>query len=1351
METKRFNFENNSGDYWQLFGFFKTKEDRQGTERHLNATEYWLQKKATKLERWRWHLGNWYYSVPFHMATRAFFGTFIGCLFVFIPKLYFAFPDAPLALIYYIINLTVLVQELQLGIVFQASCLTAVALVFGACFGALGALAARKSVGITIVVAAIGTGLFTMLHSDPRVAGMVYYTGEINFVFNLLDTRTLGNHDIVYTMRITLVASGLSLLLSMIPAILVFPRFSTWDMRICIRDALRNVGTSLSSVSSLLLDPVISIYSVQETEVANSSQLSESHSETSSQRRSFVDSDSIRLDTQFDSYSSPSGSFFATVVDPGKSGWKSNCAYSLKFIESVMEGHHLLAARAQISRARTLASYCSFEPNIAQMFRREPTKLWIRILDVADDLIGKADALRSVVDGGRRKYTSDTLIRWYDMIPMLKDMFAVLSTSYQKIGECICMKRTTEQLQMMYSIREQLLRLEEMEVRLRNSLQRAYLRYWNTTTSLGAQTTALELGPLMFVIILSKAVLESSIHLQEEFVHLISARREKSLRRGYLNLFGWTRSLFWSFETWYRIFTSISLQRSQWVALVHSMEFHYFMKKWIGELVIIIIFLTTPLYRYVANFDGLWVWMSFMIYLTPTVEGTLIGGLITIIGCACGCISGFLLMNWKASAMEPYGLAAVIIVVTTVCVYYMNGPYYVALLTTCTTLYTMILYQYSPVEYKATWHYPLARFINISLGIAIAVVFSEFILPHSALMEARQCLAAALQKMSTWQNWLVSRYWRAVGYRHDQSVVSGTIQVKPLDWGEEAQVLILEENGENDERFLPVNSTSHSSNEEKSVTQVIGEEPSQHKEKTSKPQKDESKGTPEAKPEKDLLDWRTSILQDLKSCASWIQSVQNGVASNLHAIPHTITVALEQENILLSRLVAFSTTIEYEPFLTGRFQYGHYELFVKPLLEELQALQETKKYFIQVIISCIMEGKPFTSLAFLREFGYASARHTASAAWWSKDYFQSTGGKILGPLYEGIHHYAHQEATRAADYAAMGTKEVVKALGKVETGIGQVFHGIGTQLHNVGSSFPSLWPKAFVHSRNEENISKEPSTTPIPIPELGDVFQGDTNDNRWEKPGISLNKEENEASAEHSQRNFVIEENGVALSPAENVPSGSNHSRRLSTRSKISKPASNSSASSQGKSSIWWNSIHHFLNTGTRRFGGASTEVLHTITELILGNEEEEPPIIQNLKQGVQQMRQIQARLYAKYLNLEHVYYATLINQGLQVDTSQAEHQETEDGFHSLYDVPYIRSADDHILFLASFFIVAYVMDGIKSMAIAIADAVMEDIEEIKERHRVLIRKEINKLQKKEKRKQQYHRRGRRRRNQQAE
>jgi len=805
---------------------------------------------------------------------------------------------------------------------------------------------------------------------------------------------------------------------------------------------------------------------------------------------------------------------------------------------------------------------------------------------------------------------------------------------------------------------------------------------------------------------------------------------------GYFNLFGWTRSLFWSFETWYQVLKNFPRQRSQWIALLNSMEFHYFMKKWIGEMLIIIVFLTSPLYKYVTNFDGLWLWMSFMIYFTPTVEGTLIGGLITILGCGFGCIIGFLLMNWKASAMEPYGLAAVIVVVTTVCVYFMNGPYYVALLTTCTTLYTMILYQYSPTEYKAVWHYPLARFVNISLGIVIAEVFSEFILPHSSLMEARQNLATAAEKMSSWQNWLLSRFFRAVGYYRHGKIISGTIQVKPLDHGEDANVLLVQEETSGNLEQRHSTPTLKTSNES--------------------PLDNESK----MKSEKNLIDWRSSVLRDLQSSASWIQSVQNGVASHLHAIPRIVATTAEQEEMLLARLTAFSTVLEYEPFLTGQFQYEHYQLFIEPLLESFQILQETKKQLVEVIVSCIMEGKPFTSVAFLREFGFASVRHTAKAAWLSKDYFEQTGSKLFHTLYSGI----HQELAQVLSYAHKRTEGAWKATQVVQEGFSHFFHGMerpfqyleSRLFHTAPNNLSNEQTQLQAVTTNDDHSNLVNSNTEAVLSALGDVFQDDQS---LHVSGFHATETLDENRDIHNES--IHDSNTVRQDTNHSIPGDSNtasdlssshHSVRSSvvdketeSSKKMSRHSSTKSAAEK-RSTLFPFFIHRALSTGTKRFGVVGNQMLHSLTEFVLGNDQL-PPIIHNLRKGAHQLRLAQAKLYAKYLQLEHSSYSSSIQQGLVVSKTddQSNHAPARDsGFHSLYDIPYIRCADDHILFLASFFIFSYVIDGIKSLATAIADAFLEDIEEIRERHQLLIKKEMNKLQKKQRRwkqKGKYHRR----------
>eukprot|EP00871_Galdieria_phlegrea_P003075 jgi/Galph1/3769/GphlegSOOS_G2417.1 len=493
------------------------------------------------------------------MAARACLGTLIGILFIFVPSLYSAFPDAPLALIYYIINLTFFVQELHFGIVVKASCLTAVALVFGACFGAVAALAARANIAITIVLAAIGTALFTILHSDVRVSGMVYYTGESNFVFNLLDTRTLGNSSILYTMRITLVASGLSIVFSLIPAILVFPKFSSNDMKLSIRDSLFKLGSSVSCISSILLYPYLYLNVTEGASSARVSDFSGSSAFSSSRNKALSSSSS---DSSLDHEDNVQG----TSIN-----WPT-ATRAFTFLERILEGVDLLSAQVLIKRARNLAGYCIFEPNLVQFLRREPLRIWLRIIDAIEDLISKIDSIRSVIEGGRRRYKAETLERWSIMLPTLENMYARIATACAVLGSCICNETHQIQLSTLQNIEHEILNMAELQEEIKRSVSSAYHGYWDNARALQAESTAVELGPLMFVLVMSQSIQESFDNILEEFKILVIARKEKSLRRGYLNLFGWMRSFFWSFEVWFNAIKNIPRSRTDLQALTMSLN-----------------------------------------------------------------------------------------------------------------------------------------------------------------------------------------------------------------------------------------------------------------------------------------------------------------------------------------------------------------------------------------------------------------------------------------------------------------------------------------------------------------------------------------------------------------------------------------------------------------------------------------------------------------------------------------------------------------------------------------------------------------------------------------------------------
>ncbi|GJQ10236.1 hypothetical protein GpartN1_g2027.t1 [Galdieria partita] len=1341
----------------------------------LNATEYWLHVKGTRFVRLLWRLKQLYLSNSFRMAARACLGTLIGILFVFVPTLYNAFPDAPLALIYYIINLTFFVQELHFGIVMQASCLTAIALIFGACFGAVAALAARASIGITIVLAAIGTGLFTILHSDTRVSGMVYYTGESNFVFNLLDTRTLGNSSILYTMRITLVASALSIVFSLVPAILIFPKFSAQDMKLSIRDALNKLGSSMSSISCVLFSPYLAITIIDSNDSLRGSmeRLGGSIHSGSKFKNSSSNSSDSSLDDDDDTFQETlSNSDVPTrqiAVDPGTSSWLKGSSYNLHVLESILEGDTLISAQGNIKRARTLANYSIFEPNLFQFMRKEPIRLWLRVIDAVEDLISRVDAIRSVLEGGRRRYKADTLQRWKGLIPVMKELYARMATTCSVLGSCVSESSDNRHMYAMRHIKDEILQMEEMERKLKSAVRSSYISYWDSTRTLRAESTALELGPLMFVLVMSKSLLESLCNINEEFFNLMIARKKKSFRRGYHNLFGWTRSLFWSFEVWYHTIGNIPRNKTELYVLLGATEFHYFVKKWIGELLIIIIFLVTPLYKYVENFDGLWLWMAYMIYMTPTVEGTLIGGLVTIIGCGSGVLMGFLLMNWKQSAMEPYGLGAVIVFVTTVAVYFMNGPFYSSLLTTCTTLYVMILYQYSPYEYKATWHYPLARFVNISLGVIIAVFLSEFILPHSALKEARQCLALAVRKMSRWHRWLLSEYFELMGRHGDRELVYGTIKVEPID---------SRTNGKPDSNMAKIWGVQNSPDVE--MNGIMDQRQQSLNEHTE----NQTLGST-AKESLKPVNWKQEIQNDFNKALYWLGSVQNGVSAKLHAIPQVITIAVEYERKIIPRLSAFSTLLDYEPFVTGHLAHTHYDLFIKPLIEDLLVLQESRKNFVQVITSCIMEGKPFNSIAFVREFGYVSARETTKAAWIVAGYMRNTGTALFNSLnftrdYFGAwKHFHSQPFSKGKLNPETTTMDQIPKAQDLTQSIFEVEH-LSNQLREQGlmpitkdsmqQPLTTITEEADIPSKAANELSIElPSRdgSHLDSEERGTLMSSSScpnfenvaaaNNNDEEKLGSKIveladtfDTIEQKPSKKESQIPDTSNSNPVPVDDEVQVelPSASVASLGL-TRSysrKTNRDTSlNSSNIQQNKrrSNILWKTISK-LNTSSAHFGDFSHGLLEAVFHASNESKKAVPPIVENLMEGSKQVRLAQARFYARYLQLEHAEYerifddpASLVNHS---GPATSEDQSDETSF-TLYDAPYIRSADDHILFLSAFFVSSYVFDGFKNLGLVLADAVLDDLQDLYERHHILVKKGVRRLEKRLKRQRRVYQR----------
>eukprot|EP00871_Galdieria_phlegrea_P003077 jgi/Galph1/3770/GphlegSOOS_G2411.1 len=763
--------------------------------------------------------------------------------------------------------------------------------------------------------------------------------------------------------------------------------------------------------------------------------------------------------------------------------------------------------------------------------------------------------------------------------------------------------------------------------------------------------------------------------------------------------------------------------------------------------------------------------MAYMIYMTPTVEGTLIGGLVTIIGCGSGVVLGFLLMNWKQSAMEPYGLGAIIVVVTTVAVYFMNGPFYSSLLTTCTTMYVIILYQYSPYEYKATWHYPLARFVNISLGIIIAVILSEFILPHSALMEARKYLAMAVRKMSRWHRWLLFDYFELMGQHKDQDLVYGSINVQPIGSLQSEKLIILQ----------PLKTEALYRDEFKREDSFTEKHQSTCAETIKEMDSDNIVTW-----KRDPMRWKQEILADFNKALFWLSSVQNGVSAKLHAIPKVILTAVEYEKRIIPRLSAFLATLEYQPFLTGHFNRTHYDLFIKPLMEDFMLLQESRKHFTEVIVSCILEGKPFNSVAFVKEFGYASARETTKAAWFLSGYMKTTGTSVFKSLSHAKRHvgnalYANHVHTSSrikqayhVDERQTKKKQQSRSLESTILEINQLSNDLKEKgllpsieeteepLNEPMDSGQHLSRNLSNHKQSlfkaNEDISGDDERAPEGfnnISETVEMKETPLNQNVVNLADIFNPREETTERAsvfDAGDQQVVNLPSDASGSPDENTVEGNSERgvsqviRATSLRRSSLRRSSvrNNKAARQNPNKFW--SIISKLNTGSDRFGTVSHNLLEAILSASKESDIKVPPIVENLREGVKQVRVAQAKFYARYLQLEHTYYQQMFEQANsdvlksqsdQTDPVPVNNMETA----SLYDTPYIRSADDHILFLSSFFASSYVFDAFKELGMVLADAVWDDLQDMWERHHVLVKKGLRKLERRMKRRRKIYNR----------
>jgi uncharacterized membrane protein len=415
------------------------------------------------------------------VAIRATVGYLLLSLLFFVPRLAEKFPYASLVAVDYIIIVTFGVEELEFGFVSEGAVLSSFAQLFGALLGAMGALLTQTNSALTLCTIFFGTALFTSLHGDNRL-DMITSTGELNFVFNLLSSRTGGTSAIwrvfCNTMLAALLAHGASILVS----VLCFPQLAKDELRLCIKEGLHELGVALSQLSSILVEPYIE-----------------------------------------------------QGIDFASFNWKNETKHSPSFLLSCVNGKRLELSRQKILRARKMSNYLPYEPNLFWLLRCEPQEEWNRVIDKLEDLLDEVGALHSVLHNERRRYFGDLLEHWPSILLDLKYSFAQVASDCFRIGTFLCLLKPRSLMEMkeIDTVIGHSSHHKSFTV-IRERAKNEYLQFLKGYSDTFSFPSTLEMGPFMFVLVMADSIRKKVDVLIESAEILYEQRRLRSIFRGWL-------------------------------------------------------------------------------------------------------------------------------------------------------------------------------------------------------------------------------------------------------------------------------------------------------------------------------------------------------------------------------------------------------------------------------------------------------------------------------------------------------------------------------------------------------------------------------------------------------------------------------------------------------------------------------------------------------------------------------------------------------------------------------------------------------------------------------------------------
>ncbi|GJD10398.1 hypothetical protein Gasu2_45900 [Galdieria sulphuraria] len=1109
------------------------------------------------------------------VAIRATAGYFLLSLLVFIPTLAERFPYSSLIAVDYIIIVTFGVEELEFGFVSEGAILT------------------QTNSALTLFTIFLGTALFTSLHGDNRL-DMITSTGELNFVFNLLGSRTGGTRAIwlvfCNTMLAALVAHGASILVS----ILCFPRLAKDELRVCIKESLLELGASLSAISSVLVEPYI-----------------EEH------------------------------------IDFGDSGWKNGIQHNPSFLLSCVNGKRLEFSRQQISRAKKMSQYLPYEPNLFWLLRCEPQEEWNLVISKLEDLLDEVGALHSVLHNERRRYFGDLLEHWPSIVMDLKYSFAQVASECYRIGDFLYRLKPSSSFE---------IRQKEMTVNnsvdgkriqvIRERAKIEYLQFLKGYSDTFSFPSTLEMGPFMFVLVMADSIRKKVDILNENAQILYEQRKLRSFFRGSRNFLGWARILTFPFERWTFVLKSIPLDFDSFLQLWDSAEFRFCLKKWIGEMLILVLVYYGWLPRFLSRWNGLLIWMAFVLYIQPTLEGTLVGALANLLGVFFGALIGGLLMSFPLIAMSALLLDIYLMISTFVAVYFINSTYSLTILNTIITQYVVVLGQYNPLEYEAHWYVPIGRCIMMSIGTLAAVFENEYLWPSSIILQVRCSLASCLREMSSIHSQLLN-----VAFR---TSLEGERKRKT--------------------------STCHRPNK---GYQTI-------------PQDEENRYEEEVSPSEKILMDTKRIGQQLEQVQFWLDIVSGGFGGEIYGVPSTLRTMLAAEKMLRQRLVAFASLLSFDPEFIDLYWRSVHERFFKLSSREAQLLREARHSLVHVIVSCILADA--TSITPTQDTVADKDKHRD--AWTSLGISRNLENKLKQEPFTELHL-----EPKHVDFVRQVSKRIMLRSSPVTTPVSApsmrrhtLNRSVSYSTKSGGLAIQSVLPEWVKKAKGSEASSMftvaEDNALSYNAP-----FETNSSELVAASPnGTSEEEDEMEDELTFTKQMGMVWE----ASSSEMIGKADfMHSSELSKRGETSSPSYLQSR---------WNVLNIFrkyFRTDWKAFKGVGEAVIKTVQSLplvsVLGTTsaaafEEEPVIVTNLERQIDLFREAQGRFFLKHIELEVDFYRKLVLQSFE----KASHAVSSDDrvLYNLYEIYSGPSfTEKHIFFLSIMFIASYTADGLKEVA----------------------------------------------------